>query len=545
MQLYTNQVDDKWFDIIFPINGTFAQYNIDDATITKLVKKYNSYTIYSCIISHNELSFDVDDFECFFNYSKCCFYYLFSKLSEYNESNGCLFKLLFITEYNHTRGYHNHVLLFNATSNITLAEVKRIFNSYMPGLQHHTSENGFLPGLNMNSMQKIKSSASYINYVKKGPLFLIASDLEVLQMYVHFDKNIIFNPNTFARVNPMPLTNHHVRAKDECVTFMLECIRRGANSFDDILQHPMAMIFLQKPNLQTIYRNVFSFFIANRSIKDCYEEIFTEFLKMPVINRCFCPVVEMLKYQRVDIQTFIQQILTWIQCKTKQNALVFYGPTNTGKSVFAGLLHSLFRYSNRLTPDGIFTFANCINADCVLWEEPLITPDNVDTVKTVIEGNPKALVAIKGKDPVELKRKVPFIITTNHPLYMYCTNEQGPLNSRTTAVYFGKNMEDISYCDDNDGIHECGFLEGQLKSLRSVPEATASTSQEYQRVESEAGSIKRLKINDENLVLSCDIHRLKRHHMLSFITYILIRCKENIDIPRDVITADFCHFHEI
>lgn len=98
------------------------------------------------------------------------------------------------------------------------------------------------------------------------------------------------------------------------------------------------------------------------------------------------PVYHWLQFQDINIDNFDISLIEWIFQKTKRNVLIFLRPPNSGKSHIARLYWELFTIHTRLIQDGIFTFANLINSDCALWEEPYITADNADTCKLIMEG---------------------------------------------------------------------------------------------------------------------------------------------------------------
>lgn len=86
------------------------------------------------------------------------------------------------------------------------------------------------------------------------------------------------------------------------------------------------------------------------------------------------------------------------------------------------LLVGLFRLFiiGTVTNAGTFNFTDCTDKQLLVWEEPFIKGDMADTCKLVFEGAP-AQVKIKYRNPETLNR-TPIIITTNKPIWHFCSS---------------------------------------------------------------------------------------------------------------------------
>jgi len=78
----------------------------------------------------------------------------------------------------------------------------------------------------------------------------------------------------------------------------------------------------------------------------------------------------------------------------------------------------LFSYGE-ITNSNIFMYQSCIGKQFFLWKQPLITVRELEKFKLVAEGTP-ANVAIKFRERDRLYR-TPMIITTNHPIWRFCS----------------------------------------------------------------------------------------------------------------------------
>ena len=100
----------------------------------------------------------------------------------------------------------------------------------------------------------------------------------------------------------------------------------------------------------------------------------------------------------------------------KRNALVLRGPTNCFKSqLFRLLLQPLnIVPMTRSGNQNHFWLQSLLDQDFCLWEEPMITKNNAQDWKLILEGAP-IKVCVKNQ-PDEILERTPFFITTNHSL---------------------------------------------------------------------------------------------------------------------------------
>lgn len=196
----------------------------------------------------------------------------------------------------------------------------------------------------------------------------------------------------------------------------------------------------------------------------------------------------------------------------KKNVLLLQGPPNTGKSYTAREFWKIFTIHTRLVQDGIFTFQNLINSDCALWEEPMITNENVDTTKLILEGEKDVSIAIKNQATQKLHKRIPIIITTNKPLYQYCSSEQQALNARCYKFYTHNIIDKDDVCDKDN--HYCN-----ISDTGGYPNPLLPSSELLQHLSDEQ--------QEENRRDCKPIHPIERFHCDSYFIWLLNTKYEN------------------
>lgn len=512
------------------IDNNFVKFNIDKETACNLAKSYNIMKTITFLFTNAQYSFETDATDFIY-----CFKNLFSALARH------VYPALGIIEYSQNKGWHAHVLIFLNKNYISpkhlqqqIQELHECFND--ENLKLGDSEYAYT----LIQHQIVKSNGGMLNYLKKAPKCVFGTDLRVIKMFNSFDRCFIFPKDSEPKIRPNPT---EYNTKNTLTNFLLNRIQQGANDFKEVLQHPNAIYHLENPKLELTFHNALSFFLAKRTFKDAITEILLNYTRLPKnYMKCACPIYEALKYQEVEIDNFENQMISWLNCSAKRNSIVFIGPADTGKSMFAETIAKCFRFWRRLSQDGIFTFANIINQDVALWEEPFIAPDLADTSKQILEGNPNTTISIKNKASVKLHKKVPIIVATNNELYKYCSGEMNQFNARIYRYKFNKNMSHLTFCDDPLKLHECLALDTDIKNR-----ANYSTSQDINQINSRRGEdVEDISeaITSPELEVKCGIHAIKEYHMLTFLVQLLIKHPNSIYAkiyPNTGDTYDCCY----
>lgn len=148
-----------------------------------------------------------------------------------------------------------------------------------------------------------------------------------------------------------------------------------------------------------------------------------------------------LIYQNIDPEAFGLSLIQWLQRRGKRNTIVIEGPPDTGKSTFIRALLSPIYRVGEITHSGDFMYTSCVNKDIIQWEEPCITSDKVEKFKTITEGQ-ATMIQIKHKENTQLRR-TPIIITTNNPVWKYCSSAETALRARMHIIHFEKSAKNF------------------------------------------------------------------------------------------------------
>lgn len=121
----------------------------------------------------------------------------------------------------------------------------------------------------------------------------------------------------------------------------------------------------------------------------------------------------------------------------KKNALALIGPSNSGKSQIIRSFLDCYAYGIRSSPSNkprdTFQWASCVNARCILWEEPNISNDNIEEVKLLLAGDPCS-IEVKYQD-AQFIEQTPFFITSNRELHHWVQTSSEEMNNRIEKFY--------------------------------------------------------------------------------------------------------------
>lgn len=145
----------------------------------------------------------------------------------------------------------------------------------------------------------------------------------------------------------------------------------------------------------------------------------------------------------------------------KKRSLVFYGPSNCGKSLLANALCTPFApgYIQRDSGTNVHWLENIYRKCLILWEEPSIHMTNIEDVKLLLGGE-RLVINRKNKHLVERINKPAVIITTNKQFWEY---EPNTLKSRIIIYYFYNQIDLITkkFITNGDVLdYLCAIFEG-------------------------------------------------------------------------------------
>lgn len=162
------------------------------------------------------------------------------------------------------------------------------------------------------------------------------------------------------------------------------------------------------------------------------------------------PICNWIEYWMGENDIEIAEILAWteiIRNKTfkKINGLVLQGPTNAGKSLFIRSLTNCIKPEQipRENDNSQFKLDQLPTATAAIFEEPLITPNNVGTWKLLLEGA-TVTTDIKNKDKEPIPR-IPIFITTECELDKHIDNREGQqVKQRIKIFKFKKGIKHLN-----------------------------------------------------------------------------------------------------
>lgn len=528
MQTWLSPISDDCMN--FEYDNFVLHQNEITAGIRKEIIKYNNYPSFTCIISNNVTSYYGEAWE-FLYFTKLIYKNCIRIMNNNPDLNG---EILLVVESGCNRGYHLHLVY---ASHKTMSKGDHFLQKHLinPLIRAMTQfDNELCADTDITAIVKIKSNASFMNYLQKEPLYII-SNKNFINMYVNFSKDIIFKPGT---ISTSYLPNLKEKSPNDCINFFLSCFEEGRRDINDCHRHPNAIYHLSNPNFNKYFDNALAHYNAKRVHRNIINEILFNFKELPISKKCICPVLEYLQYQEIDVDEFCNNMINWLLSRNKRNCILAIGPTNTGKSVFCSNLHKVFRNCNRVQTDSIYSFAYVIGADCAYWEEPFIIPEQVDLFKNVLEGEPDVMVPRKGLPLARIGKKVLWIISTNSELHQYCSKEREPLAARCIRLELKKDVSEYNWCDSSIYNHECIHINSELQKNGTDVTSDTDSSQinkrrrtSVQERDSPVGS--ECIVQHQHNVLNCGMHRMQPYHMLSFVVYILNRFKSEhtFDLP--------------
>lgn len=516
----TTHVIDNYFDSSTGKNE-FQKYNITEENASILSKKYNKFKASSFVFHTDKFSFDksglnflhlmLDFFTCVHHDT------IRSLMFEHNFD----FIGVFEKDVNFVKGWHLHLLIFYRNIYATQKEYatieSAIFNKFQ--LLIHTE---FYGNKIFVTSQPVKSLGGIVNYIKKDPYHLIGSQTEITQMYVHFNRFHVFAKDTHPKFTHV---KNHKMSEDSVIEFFLRKLENGCIDYDQAIQDPFATNFLANRNLKELFENTRTHYLAKRKFSHSIEEILVKyFTKDPYYKKCFCPIIEYLKIEEIDIIDFEVKFSMWLRCNSKKNTICLVGQPDTGKTFFLSTLHQNFRFANRLAQDGIFTYSNALNADIIYHEEPFIEQVTAEAAKLVYEGNPSTTVCRKNLPVARLNKKIPVLISTNHEVYKYITAQAKAFDARMHKFYPKYRLNNYEFCDHNDNIvHTCSPLNVDSKR-RAYKRIHGTCSDKDLGIILQNENNNQENISPNIPVVGCTaVHSLHKNHWRTFILYIILK----------------------
>nr|WGD01535.1 NS1 [Chaphamaparvovirus sp.] len=292
---------------------------------------------------------------------------------------------------------------------------------------------GDLASIDVLKLERCHKPESMLAYMMKHPGWICSNSLRLIHTMNSLDqygRTDRFRPSTEEVVETVemnPMTSEIVDA----------IIQTGSKCLEDLMRHAPQVLskYLHRPGLSQIITNCLIYVKATSATWSISS--FAKFDIWPgTIHR-------VLLFQGIPPAEFDPIFHKWItKADSKKNTICISGPSNTGKSAFISGLKQCISWGE-IVNSNTFAFEGLQEAVIGIWEEPLCSTELAEKAKQVLEGMQTA-IPVKYRKPFMLPR-TPIIITTNHPLWRFCTNEEDMFRNRMWIFEFNHQMKDQPY----------------------------------------------------------------------------------------------------
>lgn len=322
-------------------------------------------------------------------------------------------------EHNKDGIFHVHALLRTAQRTDALRRTIQTTWDNLNISSNFTSILGQQATVDCLKLQRCHKPSSLAGYMMKGPQWVIATDMKMLQLCYDIDlwqlndrfKPKEDEPETSPEMNNMTRELIDLIVASNCKTIE-DCMRHGPQILSK---------YLHKPGIAAIVDNCIKF------VKACGA---TWSLNMYEVYEPDPEAIhKVLLHQAIRPKDFDLSFFHWItKMSNKRNTFVLWGPTNTGKSAFIQGLKAIAPWGEITNGSSGFNFEGLLEQTIGIWEEPLINPELAEKCKQIFEGM-TCSIPVKYKKPHMLPR-IPILMTTNHAPWRWCGQEEPMFRNR-------------------------------------------------------------------------------------------------------------------
>lgn len=389
---------------------------------------------------------------------QCC-------IIQINDANGepiihpMIYALLFneLTLANHwiCTGEYSPQLIFHVHAMVQTAQrsdsLRRSMNTAMMNL--NVSDNfreqfGQQITIECLKLERCHKPSSMLAYLMKDPSWLCSNR----EQYLQLARDVDLSGRT-ERFKPRPEDYPQPEMNTMTQQIVDAIIAGGCKTFEDLVKTAPGIIaqYLHRPGIQNIVTNCLIYVRATGGAWNL------ELFKDKDVNPG--PIHRVLLHQGILPSDFDPIFHKWItKTDTKRNTICIEGPSNTGKSAFISGLKQCIPWGEIINSN-TFAFEGLIDCCLGVWEEPLCSPELAEKAKQVLEGM-QCNIAVKFKKPYKLPR-TPIIITTNHSLWRFCTQEEPMFRNRMWIFPFNFPVQNEPYtCRALEHSCECGHCTG-------------------------------------------------------------------------------------
>lgn len=348
-------------------------------------------------------------------------------------------------EYNDDGVFHTHCLI--KTGSRPDSAKRSIMTVWERLVTTHLFNTQFSPDCQMDviKLQKCHKPESMLKYLMKSPSWVVSNTDKMLELAVSIEG---WNLNERFRKPAEPDVSPDINQMSK---ELINVIMTGnCKSLDDMIRHDPNTLskYLHRPGLSQIVNNCLTFVQATASMFSL--AMFKEYSPRPDrIHQC-------LLHQGIEPSDFDKNFWKWV-CKKelKINTLVLLGPSNTGKSAFISGFKQCVPWGEIVNSQN-FQFEQLADASFGIHEEPLISPEQAEKYKQIMEGMPTS-ITVKYKKPIKIGR-IPILMTTNHAPWRFCTAEEQMFRNRMFIYDFRYEARASAYLPrSSERRCECGY----------------------------------------------------------------------------------------
>nr|WOX03037.1 nonstructural protein 1 [Psittaciform chaphamaparvovirus 4] len=298
-------------------------------------------------------------------------------------------------------------------------------------------------------LQKCFKPSSMCTYLIKNPVWICSNNDTFLELGV--SARIWNLHDRFVKQTEKPETSPQMNAMTKEIVDIIVC--KGCKTLEDLFRADNEAMskYLHRPGLDAIVRNCLSFVKATGG---GWSLVFYEkFHPEPGA------IHQVLLHQGIEPSQFDRTMYLWLtKSDSKRNTILIQGPSNTGKSAFISGLKASIPWGEIVNTNSGFAFEGLLENVIGIWEEPLCGPELAEKAKQVLEGMTTS-IPVKYKKPQMLPR-TPIFITTNHPLWRFCTNEEPMFRNRMWIYEFKYQCKDQPFtCRACEYSCKCSYCE--------------------------------------------------------------------------------------
>ncbi|QEJ80805.1 NS1 protein [Psittacara leucophthalmus chapparvovirus] len=368
-------------------------------------------------------------------------------------------------EYNSQQIFHVHAMVQTSARSDSL---RRSFNTAMINLtcsDNFRSQFGQQITIECLKLERCHKPSSMLAYIMKHPTWLCANADRYLQLC--FDADFYNLPDRF-RPKAEEITAPEMNPMTQEIIDAI--ISGGCKTFEEVIRTNPGLVakYLHRSNIQTVIANCLLFVRATGETWSL--NTFSKFDINPE------GIHQVLLFQGIQPSIFDPIFHAWITKQDpKRNTICIHGPSNSGKSAFISGLKQCCPWGE-IVNSNTFAFEGLVDCCMGVWEEPLCSPELAEKAKQVLEGM-VCSIPIKFKRPHKLPR-TPIIITTNHPLWRFCTAEEEMFRNRMWIFEFYYTMIDQQFIyRTSEPSCECRYCSASRSRAASLSEPESSSMQ--------------------------------------------------------------------